>query len=235
MIAGLYDSNSKQARWILDDYLDNRYMTPPYGYPIAAFDRQWFNRGGFSIQPLLLAGLLPHLERDEPELFIWMFFNAWISCYREEIGAMVEHPMPELGYSNSAHFKTSDQANAIMWLRYMFVFPHKNTLHFGKAIPRDWFAKKQEIGLEKVVTRFGVVSVTYTPSSSLKRISGAVSLRFRKKRGRPKQILIRFRHPSKSRIKSVRVDGKPWKKFDPIKGDVDISGLSDDVRIVVDY
>ena len=35
---------------------------------------------------------------------------------------MVEHPLPVLGYSNPAHFKTSDEANAVMWLRYMVVY-----------------------------------------------------------------------------------------------------------------
>ena len=57
----------------------------------------WFDRGGFSMQPNLLAGLLPHLDRDEPEIYLWMFFNAWGACYREEINAMVEHPLPVLG------------------------------------------------------------------------------------------------------------------------------------------
>jgi hypothetical protein len=29
-----------------------------------------------------LAGLMPRLARDEPEIYIWMFFNAWAACYR---------------------------------------------------------------------------------------------------------------------------------------------------------
>jgi hypothetical protein len=89
---------------------------------IADEEGDWFSRGGFSIQPNLLAGLLPYLDRDEPEVYLWMFFNAWAACYREEINAMVEHPMPVLGYANTAHPKTSDEANAVMWLRYMFVY-----------------------------------------------------------------------------------------------------------------
>ena len=66
-------------------------MSPPYGYPIVDEDNSWFSRGGISIQPNLLAGLLPYLDRDEPEVYLWMFFNAWLACYREEINAMVEH------------------------------------------------------------------------------------------------------------------------------------------------
>jgi len=25
---------------------------------------------------------MPRLARDEPEIYIWMFFNAWAACYR---------------------------------------------------------------------------------------------------------------------------------------------------------
>ena len=117
LISGLYVPGSREAQWILDDYQDNRYMNPPYGYAIVDEDSTWFSRGGISIQPNLLAGLLPYLDRDEPEVYLWMFFNAWLACYREEVNAMVEHPYPELGYSNTAHPKTSDEANAVIWLR----------------------------------------------------------------------------------------------------------------------
>ena len=145
LISGLYDVESEQAKWILDDYQDNRYLRPPYGYSIDDFEHTWFSRGGFSIQPHLLAGLLPHLDRDEPEVYVWMFYNAWAACYRDQINAMIEHPAPVLGYSNSAHFKTSDEANAVMWLRYMMVYSHGDVLHLGRAIPRAWFRDGETI------------------------------------------------------------------------------------------
>ena len=106
---------------------------------------------------------MPYLDRDEPEIYLWMFFNAWLACYREEINAMVEHPYPELGYSNTAHPKTSDEANAVMWLRYMFVYGNRDGLYLGRAIPRAWFAQDRPIGLENVRTRWGQASVTYVP------------------------------------------------------------------------
>ncbi len=31
----------------------------------------------------------------------------------------MEHPYPELGYANTAHPKTSDEASAVMWLRFI--------------------------------------------------------------------------------------------------------------------
>jgi len=141
LLSGLYPSSGTEADWILDDYQDNRYPEPPCGYLIPHFEQTWFDRAGFSIQPNLLAGLMPYLERDEPEVYLWMFYNAWAACYREELNAMVEHPLPLLGFSNAANFKTSAQANAMTWLRYMFVYGAHNLLHLGRAIPRAWFAQ----------------------------------------------------------------------------------------------
>ena len=89
LISGLYDSTSKQAGWILDDYQDNRYPDPSYSY--STIDKYaWFYVYGFSWQPNLLAGLMPYLDRDEPDVYIWMFFNAWASCYHEEINGFSE-------------------------------------------------------------------------------------------------------------------------------------------------
>ena len=163
LISGLYDPRGREAQWILDDFQDNRYMSPPYGYAIVDEDNDWFSRGGISIQPNLLAGLLPYLDRDEPEVYLWMFFNAWVACYREEINAMVEHPYPVLGYANTAHPKTSDEANAVMWLRYMFVYGPDDGLYLGRAIPRAWLRGAEPIGLENVRTRWGQASVRYFP------------------------------------------------------------------------
>ena len=228
LISGLYDSKTKQAGWILDDYQDNKYLSPPFGYAVHDRDAVVGSRGGFSIQPNLLAGLLPHLVRDEPETYIWMFFNAWCACYREEINAMVEHPMPELGYSNSAHFKTSDEANAVAWLRYMFVWADRELLHIGRAIPRGWFADGRKIGITKVSTCFGEMDVRYESMVGRGRIRLELDLRGPADAGK---ILARFRHPEGKRLRSVTVNGRRWTKFDPVRGDADLTGLKGRIRV----
>lgn len=232
LISGLYDSDSKQAKWILDDFQDNRYMAELYGYPFYDPVNNWFDYGGFSCQPNLLAGLLPHLDRDEAELYIWMFYNAWVACYREEIDAMVEHPAPILGFSNSAHFKTSDQANAVKWLRYMFVYAPADTLYIGRAIPRAWLADGKRISAERVSTRFGDVSVFYESSAASGTIVASLGLSLRRQ---PQRIVLRFRHPDKQPLKSVKVNGRAHKAFDAATGDVDITGMGGEFRVEAEY
>ncbi len=232
LISGLYPVDSKQAGWILDDYQDNRYPVPPYGYPITNLEDNWFDCAGISIQPNLLAGLLPFLEQDKPEHYIWMFFNAWAACYSPEINAMVEHPFPFLGFSNTAHYKTSDEANAINWLRYMFVYATGDTLHLGRALPREWFSHGTPLKAERIKTRYGMVSVEYHPQIDGTKVVVQTELDLR---SQPEKILLRIRHPEKRPILSVKVNGEPSLRFDPLKGDIDLTGLQGAIQVEAVY
>jgi hypothetical protein len=232
LISGLYAADSPQAGWILDDYQDNRYPVPPYGYPIPNLEDNWFDCAGISIQPNLLAGLIPFLERDQPEHYIWMFFNAWAACYSEEINAMVEHPFPFLGFSNCAHYKTSDEANAVNWLRYMFVYTTGGTLHLGRALPRDWFSQGTPLRAQGIETRYGKVSVEYLPHLGENKIEASAQLDLR---SQPEKVLLRIRHPEKRPMLSVKVNGEPHNPFDAEKGDIDLTGLQGTVRIEASY
>lgn len=232
LLSGLYDSRSKQAGWILDDYQDNRYVTPPYGYPIVDFDSTFFNVAGFSCQPNLLAGLLPYLDRDEPELYIWMFFNAWVACYRDEINGMTEHPAPVLGFSNVATFKTSDEANAIMWLRYMLIYATDDALYLGRAMPRAWLAAEEPVVLERVVTRFGRVSVRYESAANARAVTLTAQLDLRHD---PARLIGRIRPPHAQPIQAVTVNGKRHTAFDAKRGDIDLTGLRGRVVVAATY
>ena len=50
-------------------------------------------------------------------------------------------------------------------------------------------------------------------------------------REQPRKTLVRFRHPASQPIKSVTVNGDPWDRFDPVKGDVDITGRNGKVTV----
>ena len=120
------------------------------------------------------------------------------------------------------------QDNPCKWLRYMFVYPSGDTLFLGRAIPRDWFKADQAMSVKGSITPFGIVSVDYRPALSENKITLTASLPSKRS---PAHIVARFRHPDKLPIKSVIVDGKNYGKFDEVKGDVDLSGLSGDLAV----
>jgi hypothetical protein len=232
LISGLYRSTCTQASWILDDYQDNRYPSPPFGYAIPDLAGDWFCRAGFSIQPNLLAGLMPHFDRDEPQVVIWMFFNAFAACYREEIGAMVEHPLPQLGYSNSAHYKTSDQSNSLVWLRHLLIHYTADGLYLGRAIPRAWVADGQVVSATDGHTPFGRVSISYASRATNGEIAASVDLSLHES---PPHCVLRFRHPSGLPLRTVEVNGRPQQPLNPTSGDVDLAGLSGQLTILARY
>jgi len=232
LISGLYSPESKQGGWILDDYQDTRYMSPPYSYPIHDPQTEWFDCGGICPQPALLAGLLPHLDRDEIEVYLWMFFNVWAACYRPEVQAFVEHPQPVLGFGNCAPFKTSDQSNAMKWLAYLFVYERDGLLHLGRAIPRAWFAQEQAFSATRLSTPAGIVSVEYRPQLAAEKIETEVELELRAK---PERLLLRFRHPEKKPIRSVTINGRASQAFDATNGDVELPTVSGKVCVTVSY
>jgi hypothetical protein len=232
LLCGILDPNGPEAQGILDDFQDNLYSGGEFGYPIPDFHETWYDWAGFSCQPNLLAGLMPYLDRDEIEIYIWMFFNAFTAAYSPNIQGVVEHPRPVLGFSNAEPFKTSDESNSIKWLRYMFVYGKGDTLHLGRALPREWLSHGESIHLKRVHTRFGVVSVEYEPDLTQNRITCKADLAFKTA---PARTLVRFRHPDKRAIQSVRVNGAEHSHFDPLKGDVDVSGKSGALTIEALY
>jgi len=232
LISGLYDPKSKQGDWILNDYQDNLYPVAPYGYNIEDFDRNWFSRTGFNPEPNYFPDVLPYLDRDEPDIYIWMFFNKWAAVYIPEIGGMAEHSAP-LGNPNSAIFKTSEESGAVNWLRLMYVYNKDGLMHFGRALPRAWLADGNDIQATDVATHHGHVGVRYRSEAKSGSITAQVDLDGL--RDQPKKILVRFRHPTSQRIKSVTVNGDRWNRFDPVKGDVDITGRSGHLTVRAQY
>ena len=232
LISGLFEPGSRQAGWILDDLQDNLYHTPPHGYVLRNPRRLIRHRGGFSIQPNLLAGLVPHLERDEIEILLWMFFNAWVSCFREEVSGMIEHPMPELGFSNATTFKTSDEANALMWLRSLVVHSTPRSLHLGRAIPRAWLARGEDVRITGARTHYGTVSAHWRADPSRGTITLEADLEGPQDAPR---LLARFRHPVKAPIRAVTVNGQALDRFRSRHGGRRPHGDARRVAVVVEY
>ena len=143
---------------------------------------------------------------------------------------MVEHPAPILGHSNSAFVKTSDQANAMKWLRNIFVYGPNEGLYIGRAIPRKWFKIGKPIGAQRVVTRFGKVGAEYTAFPGGIRLDVDLDLHHS-----PNEIVARFRHPEALPIKSVTVNGNPHTGFVADKGDVILSGLLGKIIVEAEF
>src|SRR5205807_10571744 len=89
-------------------------------------------------------------------------FNAIAVGYFPDAHMLTEHALPEMGDWRGDHYKSSDEANAAGWLRYLFLREEGDTLQIGQAIPREWLAEGKRCGIERASTYFGPASVVYT-------------------------------------------------------------------------
>ena len=108
----------------------------------------------------------------------------------------------------------------------MYVYWKEGLLHFGRDLPRAWFARDEVMEMKGVSTHFGSVGVRYASEPSKRKIVARVELG--KLREEPR-VLVRFRHPEKKPIRSVKVNGKKWTGFDG--EDVDVTGLRGTVMV----
>lgn len=211
---GVIPPQSDVATWILKDYEDNRYTRAPYGYhiPEERFEQDWFSRGGFSMQPNLLWGPVAYLLRDEVKHFLRALYNGFASAFRADVRMLTEHPLPELGCNMGDHFKTSDEAQALHWLRMSLLREDGDELWLGQAVPRAWMASATPIEVEGYATWFGPVSylLTFRKGRTVMELSPP-------SRNAPSRLRVRLRHPEGRPLVRVYLDGKTLDCAEPAR------------------
>jgi hypothetical protein len=209
IITRAIDPKSTEAQWILKDYEDNLFLSHQYGYTVDDFNQYWFGRGGMSMQACLLFDVEAYLYRDDVKQALRAMFNAIAVNHFPDVHMNTEHALPEMGDWRGDHYKTSDEANACGWLRYLFVREEGDMLLVGQAIPRDWLKPGQTCGIENTATYFGNTSVLYHGGSRsiTADLQGPT-------RNPPREIRVRFRTPGGIPLTQVTVNGKSWKKLD---------------------
>jgi hypothetical protein len=161
------------------------------------------------MQACLLLHVEAYLYRDDVKHALRAMFNAIALNHFPDVHMNTEHALPEMGDWRGDHFKTSDEANACGWLRYLFVREEGDLLLMGQAIPRDWLKAGQKCGIENAATHFGNTSIVYQGT----RGSIAVTLQA-PTRNPPREIRLRFRTPESRPLARVTVNGQSWKKLD---------------------
>ena len=228
IITKAIDPKSTQAQWILKDYEDNLFLSHQYGYTLDDFDRYWFGRGGMSMQACLLFDVEAYLYRDDVKQALRAMFNAIALNHFPDVHMNTEHALPEMGDWRGDHYKTSDEANACGWLRFLFVREEGDVLLIGQAVPRDWLKPGQTCGIENTSTYFGTTSIIYHggPGRITADLQGPT-------RNPPREIRLRFRAPAGNPPAKVTVNARSWRK---LEGDwVILPGDIGTVAIIATY
>ncbi len=107
-----------------------------------------------------------------------------------------------------------------------------DTLWLGRGTPRAWLEQGKTISVAKAPTYFGTLAYQVTSDIESGSITATIDL---PSRTPAKEVILRLRRPDATPIKSVSVNGQPWKAFDPDEETITLSGLSGQVTVVARY
>lgn len=116
--------------------------------------------------------------------------------------------------------------------RNLLVMEDAQSLWLARATPRAWLEQGKKIGVKNAPTYFGTVGYEIVSDADNGKINATIDMPARKA---PKEVVLRFRHPKAAPLKSVTVNGKNWKDFNPEKETITLKGLTGTVTVTAKY
>lgn len=179
---------------------------------VSSFLRQWVNNYAAFVVPTPEYGFLENVLNQFGSEFI-EFFN------QTDHHSLLSNP----GYRNGHAL-----AYFIEQFRNLLVWEDGSTLWLAKATPRAWLEQGKKISVMNAPTYFGTVGYEIVSDADHGKITATVDMPARRA---PGSVLLRLRHPRASRLKSVTVNGKAWKEFDPAKEVISLHDVQGKVTV----
>lgn len=154
-----------------------------------------FRNTGFS-QPYYVRHDYAHLRRGEVASFLKTYYNQFAALADRETYTFWEH------YCGGSPHKTHEEGWFLMQTRWMLWLEDGDTLRFLTAILRAWLEQGKEIGLDKVASYFGKVSLRVKSLVGDGRIEAEV--RLHEPARKPARIALRLPHPLGLKAKACR-------------------------------
>jgi hypothetical protein len=153
------------------------------------------------------------LQDDVPN-----FLRFWMNAYAAIVGAdgkMWEwYRLDAAEYGNCTAWDHGTAGWFLEHFRNLLVMEDGASLWIARGTPRAWLEQGKKIAVKSAPTYFGPVAYEIVSDVDHGKITATVQVPNRKP---IENVLVRFRHPRSAPIKSVTVNGKPWKDFDPAK------------------
>ena len=200
----VFDAQHPFVDWMIQDLEDNIFLSPESGYGVADERAEFFDHGGFTLQPNLLDLALVYLQRDQVANFLRAFYNtAAVSLYPDT--TCFAEWVPKFGEGGGPLYKTPDECKFVQWLREMLVMERGDTLELGLGVPRAWMADGQRVKVERAATYFGRLDLEIESHAAAGEIRAVIRL---EPTVAPKALRLRLRHPAGRPIASATVNGR---------------------------
>ena len=218
-VMGVIDPMSQEMSAMLE-HLENVHFITGHGWVAAGRtdytkelnQTEWFNRGGFGkIQPYY--GRFTHLYalRDDVKPFLRSYFNSLVYLLDLEVLSIWEHTINQTFAWN----KTHETGYFLQQSRMMLVQERGDELWLAPFAPSNWMQDGKRVSVKQAPTAFGEVGYEMVSHVSKGYVEAVIDPPSRSK---PQKLVVRFRHPDETPIRSVKVNGRSYKNFDPEKG-----------------
>jgi len=172
-------------------------------------ERDWFSRGGITLQPNLVNTPVVYMQRNQVPQALRALYNSFAVSYYTDVSAYTEW-VPSLGTGGGPFFKTSDEAAFLIFLRMMLVREQADRLCLNCGAPRRWLRTGAVTEVEQAPTYFGHIGFrihSHLDGGFLDAdVTCAPDLNAR-------DIELHLRPADDKKISSVQVDGKKWDNF----------------------
>lgn len=213
------------------DVLEDRLLSENFKIPLRFSDydstKDWFNRAGWYYQCGLERTANIHLLRDDPACFLRTWFNQYAIEILPGTWNFKEHTA-----MHTVMDKPFEEAAFLERFRNMLVREEGDSLRLAQAAPRAWFREGQKISVKHAPTSFGTMSYETVSHVDQDKIAATVEMPMRNP---PKSVVLRFRHPQTSPLKSVTVNGQPWTDFDAAKESIILHNVSGTIKVDASY
>jgi hypothetical protein len=188
-------ADGKLADFLLNDHEDNLFL---HGW-------------GMANEPVYRPQGMAYLYRDDPKAAIRTFYSQLACAFSHTTFEPVEHRWMHGQYFGPP---STDGSWFELFRDLLIREADDHTLLIGQATPRKWLADGQSVQVSRAPTYFGEVSFQIQSHSASGLIRANVEF---EQQHHPDALLVRLRHPEGKAIRSVSVNGQPWRDFDANK------------------
>jgi hypothetical protein len=194
----------------------------------AGFDpeKHWFSHASWQYQCGLERHANIHLAADDVPNFLRSMLNQYAVDIVPGEYTFREHTTggpPDKIYEESCFLER---------FRQMLVMEEGPSLWLARATPRAWFEHGRRILVKNAPTHFGVAGFEIVSEVDNGSMTASVDL---PSRNPPSTLWLRLRHPKAAPLRSVTVNGKPWKQFDPQREVIELNQITGKIAITARY
>jgi hypothetical protein len=189
---GALPARGELADWLLNDHEDNLY----------------YKGRGIANEPVYVQQATAYLLRDDVNAVIRAFYSLMASGFSHTVYEPVEHRWTHGQYFGPP---STDGAWFELYRNMLIRETDSDTLLLAQATPRPWLADGKRIEVDHAPTYYGDLTFSIESRSASGQIRAHIAFA---ERTRPRELVVRFRHPDQRPMRSVTVNGRDWTEFD---------------------